>query len=52
MPAILFSPSDERIVEGYKLGADSYVTEPADFGKFSEVIQYLRWCWLNSNESP
>ena len=49
---ILFSSSREEIVEGYTLGANSYVTKPANFARFSETMQYLGWYWLNLNESP
>ncbi len=54
LPVILFSSSNDHndIVEGYKLGANSYVTKPANFEKFSEAMQYLGWYWLNFNESP
>ena len=51
-PSILFSSSREEIVEGYTLGANSYVTKPATFARFSEAMQYLGWYWLNLNESP
>ena len=52
VPVILFSSSREEIVEGYRLGANSYVTKPANFDRFSEAMQYLGWYWLNLNESP
>ena len=54
LPVILFSSSNEPkdVVEGYKLGANSYVTKPANFDKFSEAMRYLGWYWLNFNESP
>ena len=54
LPVILFSSSNEHkdIVEGYKLGANSYVTKPANFDRFSEAMQYLGWYWLNFSESP
>ena len=52
LPVILFSSSSEHVVEGYRLGANSYVTKPANFEKFSEAMQYLGWYWLNFNESP
>ena len=51
-PSILFSSSREEIVEGYTLGANSYVNKPASFDRFSEAMQYLGWYWLNLNESP
>jgi two-component system, response regulator len=43
VPVILFSSSREEIVEGYTLGANSYVTKPANFARFSEAMQYLGW---------
>ena len=52
LPVILFSSSKEHVVEGYELGANSYVTKPANFEKFSEAMRYLGWYWLDYNESP
>jgi two-component system response regulator len=52
VPVILFSSSREDIVEGYRLGANSYVTKPVNFDSFSEAMRYLGWYWLNLNESP
>ena len=54
VPVILFSSSSEheQVVRGYELGANSYVTKPANFERFSEAMQYLGWYWLNFNESP
>lgn len=54
VPVILFSSSNEHqdVVRGYELGANSYVTKPTNFDKFSEAMQYLGWYWLNFNESP
>jgi len=52
LPVILFSSSREDIVQGYRLGANSYVTKPVNFDRFSEAMQYLGWYWLNLNESP
>ena len=51
-PVILFSSSKEHVVEGYELGANSYVTKPANFERFSEAMRYLGWYWLDYNESP
>ena len=54
VPGILFSSSSEHgdVVKGYELGANSYVTKPANFERFSEAMQYLGWYWLNYNETP
>ena len=51
-PVILFSSSKEHVVEGYELGANSYVTKPANFERFSEAMRYLGWYWLDYNEAP
>ncbi len=54
VPVILFSSSREHedVVEGYKLGANSYIAKPANFERFSEAMRYLGWYWLNVNETP
>ena len=52
LPVILFSSSRDEVALGYKLGANSYVTKPVNFDRFSEAMQYLGWYWLNFNESP
>ena len=54
LPIILFSASNRRgdVVEGYRLGANSYVTKPTNFDDFSEAMRLLGWYWLNWNESP
>lgn len=54
LPIILFSASNRRgdVVEGYRLGANSYVTKPTNFDDFSQAMSHLGWYWLNWNESP
>jgi two-component system response regulator len=52
LPVILFSSSRDEVALGYKLGANSYVTKPVNFDRFSEAMQYVGWYWLNFNESP
>ena len=54
LPIILFSASNRRgdVAEGYRLGANSYVTKPTNFDDFSEAMRLLGWYWLNWNESP
>jgi len=52
VPVILFSSSNEHVVEGYELGANSYVTKPSNFDRFSEAMRYTGWYWLDYNESP
>jgi two-component system, response regulator len=54
LPVILFSASNRHrdVVEGYKLGANSYIAKPTSFSEFSEAMRLLGWYWLNWNESP
>ena len=46
------SNSTRHVVKGYELGANSYVTKPTNFDRFSEAMLYVGWYWLNFNESP
>src|SRR2546427_10868114 len=50
---ILTSSKEERdLVSGYSLGANSYVSQPVDFGEFTEAIRQLGLYWLILNEPP
>jgi two-component system response regulator len=50
---ILTSSHEERdIIEGYKLGVNSYITKPVDFDQFTEAVRHLGFYWLLLNQSP
>jgi two-component system response regulator len=50
---ILTSSAQERdLIEGYKLGANSYVRKPVDFLQFAEAAQQLGIYWLMLNRTP
>jgi two-component system response regulator len=50
---ILTSSKEERdLVDGYSLGANSYIRKPVDFGQFAVAIRELGLYWLVLNESP
>jgi two-component system response regulator len=39
-------------MNGYKLGANSYVRKPVDFVKFVDAVRQLGMYWLVLNEPP
>ena len=50
---ILTSSKEERdMVNGYMLGANSYVQKPVDFTQFIEATRQLGLYWLVINEPP
>ncbi len=54
LPVIILSLSNEEqdIIDGYSLGANSYIRKPVDFVQFSEAIRQLGQYWLFLNETP
>jgi len=54
LPVVILTSSRERrdVLEGYGLGANSYVRKPVDFEQFLEVVGQLKLYWLGLNESP
>jgi CheY-like chemotaxis protein len=50
---ILTSSSEERdLIEGYRLGANSYIQKPVDFAQFQQTIRELGYYWLVVNQAP
>ena len=54
LPVVILTSSAQEsdLVNGYKLGANSYVRKPVDFSKFVEAIKVLGLFWLVWNEPP
>lgn len=54
LPTIILTSSSEEtdIINGYNLGANSYVRKPVDFAQFVEAVRQLGLYWLVLNEAP
>jgi len=54
VPVVILTSSDEQrdMVEGYSLGANSYVRKPVDFVEFTEAAKQLGLYWLLLNQAP
>ena len=54
LPVVILTSSKEEqdLLNGYKLGANSYVRKPVDFAVFVEAAKNLGLYWLVLNEPP
>jgi two-component system response regulator len=54
LPVVILTCSAEQrdLVQGYGLGANSYVRKPVDFDQFVNAVKQLGLYWLVLNERP
>ena len=54
VPVVVMTSSREQrdMVEGYRLGVNSFIQKPIDFDQFQNTIRDLGYYWLVVNQSP
>jgi two-component system response regulator len=54
LPVVILTSSKEQqdMLDGYGLGANSYVQKPVDFARFIQAVEQLKLYWLVLNEFP
>ena len=54
LPVVILTSSQDQedVVEGYGLGANSFVRKPVEMGRFREAVAELGMYWMVLNETP
>jgi len=53
LPTVIFTSSEEQadLIDGYGLGANSYIRKPVDVGEFRAAVGQLGMYWMVLNET-
>lgn len=54
IPVVILTSSNEKsdLMDGYKLGCNSYIRKPVNYNQFKEMVRALGVYWLDINEVP
>jgi two-component system response regulator len=54
IPIVVLTSSKEKrdIIEGYRLGVNSYIVKPVEFERFAAAVREIGHYWLGLNQSP
>ena len=54
IPVVAFTSSQAEgdVIEGYRLGINSYIYKPTDFDEFREMVKQAAQYWLQINQPP
>jgi two-component system, response regulator len=54
LPVVILTSSAEEtdILDGYRLGTNSYICKPVDFVKFADAVRQMAIYWLLLNKPP
>jgi two-component system, response regulator len=54
VPIVIFTGSndEQNLINGYSMGANSYVRKPTDSDQFARIVERLVGYWTELNEAP